>query len=146
MVCLQQFLMRMTPVSQAYECAYFCHLRVFSQQLLRLACDNTQAVSYYINYIHDTQAVSDYVLLLHNTKFGMPFRLTIQCQLNKKHTYVSASNYSLSHCNNMQSLKLFWSITCGIFVMNLKLHNKSLDYDVNSQRARQQAVIANLLS
>ena len=49
-----------------------------------LVCDSTQAASYYIHYIHKTQAVSDYVLLLHNTKFGMPLRLTVQCQLNKK--------------------------------------------------------------
>ena len=51
-----------------------------------LPCDNTQAVSYYIHYIHDTHAVSDYVLVLHNTKFSMPLRLTVQCQLNKKNT------------------------------------------------------------
>ena len=53
-------------------------------------CDNTQATSYYIHYMHDTHAVSDYVLLLHNTKFFTPLTLTVQYQLNK--------NYSLSHC------------------------------------------------
>ena len=46
-----------------------------------LACNNTQAASY---YIHDTHAVSNYVLLLLNTKFGMPLRLTVQYQLNNK--------------------------------------------------------------
>ena len=69
----------------------------------------------------------------------------------KKNIYVSEINYSLSHCNNMQPITFFWSyfdmtcfwvnkqysntiiqisITCGNFVMNLKSHAKSLDYDV----------------
>ena len=50
-----------------------------------IACQNIHAASYYIHYIHDTQEVSNYVLLLHNTKSGMKLRLTVQCQLNKKH-------------------------------------------------------------
>ena len=45
--------------------------------------------------IHDTNAVLDFVLLLHNTKFGMLLRLTVQCHLNEKNTYVSTINYSL---------------------------------------------------
>ena len=61
-------------------------------------------------YLDDTHAVSDYVLWLHNTKFHMPLRLTIKCQLNKKHTYVSVINYCLSHCNNMQSITFFYHI------------------------------------
>ena len=43
----------------------------------------------HITYVYDTHAVLDNVLLLHNTKFGMPLRLTVQCELNKNHLRVS---------------------------------------------------------
>ena len=95
--------------------------------------------------------MSDYVLLLHNAKFSMPLRLSFQCQLKKTSYDVSAINNSLSHCNKMQSITFFLSyfdrhvsekifhtvisiiknsITCGIFVMNLKINTKSWDSDV----------------
>ena len=60
---------------------------VYCIWLVQTACvwQHSGLVILHIHYIHDTHACGVRLCaLLHDTMFGMPLRLSVQCQLNKK--------------------------------------------------------------
>ena len=83
-------------------------------------CDDTQAASDYIHYVHDTQAVS-IIYSYYTTPSSVCHSHSLYNigQIKQPRTYESKNNNSLSHYNNEQTITFFPYFDKTCFSVNI---------------------------